>query len=279
MVLLLKIKIGDDIMRRIFLFLVIVFSPTLLLADDLKIDFSNDGTPVDFELLEGEKVSPGPLIIGGTPADPKDWPATRYFLSQGKACTSTVIGPRILLTAAHCVKNNGVGSFKIGGQKYAVRCLHHTKYKQNYKMDVALCLTNGQINLPNGARYERITFNSNEPSQKSKIKLLGFGCRQIGGGGPSGKLYIGNTKFKYKDGAYIITEGGAAVCYGDSGGASYIQAGNQRAIFGVNSRGDIISRSLLSHTGNSEIKKFFQGFANANTAKICGLNYNSNCHN
>ena len=42
-------------------------------------------------------------VIGGTPASPQNWPATFILcVSDGFFCTSTAIGPQVVITAAHC---------------------------------------------------------------------------------------------------------------------------------------------------------------------------------
>src|SRR5512145_2693126 len=63
-----------------------------------------------------------PQIIGGRRSNPADWPATFAFSN----CTSTAIGSRVLLTAAHCVGHGANGKLEIPGKKdIDVECAHH----------------------------------------------------------------------------------------------------------------------------------------------------------
>jgi len=51
-------------------------------------------------------------IINGDPASIADFPSLAFLAAQNKfACTGTVIAPRVVLTAAHCVEDLEVGGF------------------------------------------------------------------------------------------------------------------------------------------------------------------------
>ncbi len=51
-------------------------------------------------------------IIGGTPAAIADFPSLAFVAARNRfTCTGTVIAPRVVLTAAHCVEDLEVGGF------------------------------------------------------------------------------------------------------------------------------------------------------------------------
>ncbi|MEP0961354.1 MAG: trypsin-like serine protease [Roseobacter sp.] len=225
-----------------------------------------------FEMTEPETSDGAPQVIGGVPASKADWPATFSFRSGGGRCTSTVVGEASILTAAHCIEDGAVGSIRSQGVTIRVRCTHHPRYATDYQYDVAMCLADQPIPLANGALFETLNSSSGIPRVNDRVILLGFGCRQEGGGGPSGKLYTGASNVRSLSGVYIVTSGGAAVCFGDSGGGAYASLSDvQRRLIGVNSRGDISTTSYLTSVSSHGVVGFFLDWADENSTTICGL--------
>ncbi|QDO96878.1 S1 family peptidase [Ferrovibrio terrae] len=236
-----------------------------------------------FTVLPAEPSAASPKIIGGEQAETANWPATFYFVANNQACTSTAIGRQVILTAAHCINDGAVGEINPNTPAaVSVTCSHHPRYNPQYEnyhqYDVALCLASKPIPLPDGQRYERISLAAQTPRRDSDVILLGFGCRQDGGGGPMGVLYRSEkdaVKAVRIDGAYVVAKGRSSLCFGDSGGAAY--TGTEiaaRAIIGVNSRGWIkqFEESYLSHLGNPAIAWFVADWADKHAVRICGLN-------
>jgi hypothetical protein len=215
--------------------------------------------------------SEGNKLIGGSIQDPKAWPASFTTRQGNSRCTGTMIGPRTLQLAAHCVGNGRTASITSEGKTYPATCTHSPKYKTDATADYALCLLKEELGLPH---YERIL---QEPRIKvgEKLILAGMGCTIAGGtGGNDGNFRVGESPIirlpKYNND--IVTKGGAALCFGDSGGSVFWKDPDGLLwVAGVNSRGDIATTSYLSATFTSDAKEFYGSWAKQNSASICGV--------
>lgn len=212
-------------------------------------------------------------LIGGQPADPKEWPASVYARAGSSACSATVVGERALKIAAHCVGNNGTVTFQAGANAYRAVCTHHASYRSNSTADWAMCLIDRPVT---GVPFELVGVDL-KLSVGEEVMLTGYGCiRPGGGGGNDGIFRIGKATVQSlpRGTNYdTVTRGGAALCFGDSGGAAYkIFPDGSRKIFGTNSRGDISTTSYLSSVWTETFSDFARDWAakNANV-KICGI--------
>jgi hypothetical protein len=217
--------------------------------------------------------SPGDeTLIGGKPADPKDWPASMYASMSGARCTATVVGEHVLLIASHCVGNGAKAQFKAAGETFTSVCTHHPKYSGNSTADWALCLVDKKVPaLP----FESMNSDGSIIKLGEKLMLTGFGCISPGGGGGNDGIYrigeatiVGLPSGNSND---ITTQGGAALCFGDSGGPAFKIMGDKRVVVSVNSRGDIRTHSYLVATHTEMAQSFFKSWADKNAVKICGI--------
>lgn len=212
-------------------------------------------------------------LIGGEPADTKNWPASVYARAGAGSCSATVVGERAVKIAAHCVSNGGRISFSAGANQYSATCRHHAGYASNPTADWAMCLTDKPVT---GVPFERIGLDL-ALKVGEEVLLTGYGCvRPGGGGGNDGIFRIGKAVVQSlpRGTNYdTVTRGGGALCFGDSGGAAYkLFADGSRKIFGTNSRGDIRTTSYLSSVFVPTFSDFVRDWAakNANV-KVCGV--------
>lgn len=214
-----------------------------------------------------------PTLINGRPAEPGLWQASVYARSVSGACSATLVGERVLFMAGHCMRHGGQVSFTAGANQYKATCTHHPEYRNgNSTADWALCLIERPVT---GVPFESFGMDLTLKLAQ-EVRLSGYGCiRPGGGGGNDGIFRIGEANVKGLPNGKnydVFTIGGAALCFGDSGGSAYQEQPNgKRFIFGVNSRGDIDSESYLPAVFTSAFKTFLTNWTKANSGiKICG---------
>ena len=214
-----------------------------------------------------------PTLIGGTPVDPKKFPAVLYTRQGGSRCTSTLIGDRTLITASHCVDDGGSAQFTIAGVNYSSKCNHHPDYDNNQTADWALCYVDKSVKNVN---FESLSMNSAIPKVGEQILLTGYGCiKEGGGGGNDGILRIGHVeviKTPNNGNWDIVTKGKTALCFGDSGGPAFYESNGKRWQISVNSRGNIKDTSYLSKTlANPVFSDWIAKWAANHSTNICGV--------
>lgn len=222
--------------------------------------------------LPGGEEDVEPTLIGGRAADPKDFPASFYAAMGGSRCTATVVGPQVLFIAAHCVGNGSKATITHKGEKIAGVCEHSSDYRRNSTADYALCAFGKVIE---GIEYEVVNQDESRIKVGDEILLTGFGCVRPGGGGGNDGVYrIGEAKVsRVPRGSDndIVTGGGAALCFGDSGGPAFKIASGMRYQVSINSRGDIRQTSYLSALHTDQAKKFITSWSEKTGLKICGV--------
>jgi hypothetical protein len=219
------------------------------------------------------------VLIGARPADPADFKASFYASSASGACTSAMVGPRVLLTAAHCVANNGNVALARAQETWSGTCEHAPGYQTDETADWALCALDRD--MP-GVPYERVNTNASLVPVGAALLLTGFGCTQPGGtGGNDGIYRIGDAVVRQlptSGSNDIVTKarGGqtAALCFGDSGGPAFFITNRQkrrRVQAGVNSRANIRDTSYLSSTSTADATTFLRDWSTRKGLKICGI--------
>jgi len=167
-------------------------------------------------------------------------------------------------------------------------CRQAKDYGTNPSADWALCALNGE---PSGMIHETVNSNNNAVKKDMKILLSGFGCISPTGGNSDPVYRVGTSSVAFAPSAEtndLETRGGAAVCFGDSGGPAFVVSpeaisnpGNEhvltnRLLVSVNSRGTLIDVSVLASTSTPMAQAFFKWWTTdaaspGSGLKICGF--------
>jgi len=174
----------------------------------------------------------------GTHRGPLAWgkpdPAHHEVGSLG-GCSSTLIGRKTVLTAAHCVRSL-TRKYKFttrGKATSSTRVKVHPNYDGNVSDDADIAIIHLEKNVP-GVRPATLVDSALKAGEP--LVMVGFGLTDQG---LSGKKYVGDNRIDtLLDKTFtIINEKGAATCPGDSGGPSFAVRGGKEYLAGVHSRG------------------------------------------
>lgn len=226
-------------------------------------------------------------LIGGRPADPSKFPASFYTVSNGAACTSTLIGPRVLLSAAHCVLDGAKVALYLVADEYRGTCSRASAYRddcwqntpeKNCSADYALCLMDRPVPV---AAYERVSVDPDLVSPGDEILLSGYGCTRENGDIVQDRIFrIGEATVKSVPNKhdwynFIRTQKGAFLCMGDSGGAAfYFIDGDpsRRVQISVNAQTNLnAGQSSLSSLATKVGRGFIKKWAADTGGRICGI--------
>lgn len=221
-----------------------------------------------------------------------------WFDSDGneQVCSATLIGPRTIITAAHCVKNSSLGMLTsqtfgpIGGKTYSVKLQIHPAYRMALNYPQSFTLTN---DLAIGTLSKDVTnvtpatVTNQIPVKGQKILFAGTGMPSFNRAyGFSQVLMVGNLGLTQR----ALTAKKQAADHGDSGGPNFIiDANNRIYLIGVNST-STGTKDMTSELGWDILKPYTQGtaliwpklaagtktylqqFVSNTSAQVCGIN-------
>jgi hypothetical protein len=280
-------------------------------AGGSQVDVAASGTPpagTVFTSVLDLNQKPGsfvPQLRNAIEANSLDWPVSFYASWNGAkgpgGCTAALVGPEVLITAAHCVPTDGNLSFKFGIKTYKSQCDQHPDYLKAHpdeSADFAMCVLSEAFDLPLGFRFETVAAPPFDKMVGMSVVLTGFGCT-------SDIASVGMSDGKYRIGVNAIVQTSASspprppfsasyyspsemnnlftantgvnICPGDSGGPAFQivvgpELGTQypnRVLIGVNSRvayadtGHLVwGPSIISSTSGPSFTAWAKSWAN-----------------
>lgn len=238
-----------------------------------------------------------PMIVHGREVDPAEYPASFQASAEGKVCTWFLVGPQVLLSAAHCVAGTKpkdpipTVELEIDGTTFTAECEVSTEYWKDRSQDWAACWVTKPVPTP-GAKglrvvgFEVLDINPDDLLKRPQVEISGFGCL-VPGGAPVDGYRIGTARVtglppdvrvpgsaSLTPNAIKLEQSPSLLCKGDSGGPAFFHRKDRvhRGVVGINSStATDAGRSYLASLSTGRAMKFLDEWARSKKVTMCGL--------
>lgn len=220
---------------------------------------------------------------GGTIVPKSKYPQVIQIKTEQGACTATIVGPNVILTAAHCgyekdenyenvIPEGKKGWFYLNDEKYEFTFLPSSRISKDIRMGKAPDLSVG-ITAQAISNIRPLSINFKAPSAQMLIGL-GYGC-------VSGSLTETLLKTKELDALkrYMISfddSRNTYACTGDSGGPTLAIRDKHLEVIGVHVGTDLLKETRDVRSDSSQFITFITSIADQHNLKICG--HNTECN-
>lgn len=186
-------------------------------------------------------------IVGGKAATLCQWPTA--IISNGYGCTGTLVNPKVVITAGHCVAESSpsttftFGEGERGPRSVKARCTANPNFDINSNApgnDISVCVLDQPVTdvpivpvlmgcevdkaLQKGSMATLVGYGATGPSQQ------GFGTKRL--------VNVPIVSVNHTYGEVTMGNPQVGACNGDSGGPAYVKlADGTWRVFGATSRG------------------------------------------
>ncbi len=189
-----------------------------------------------------------PTVLSGArdASDPAVVALTRVDRRTGSTslCTGTLVAPRFVLTAAHCVRGAEDGDARVGvswrashlaGSFHSVPSanVHLPPRSDRSQNDIALV----ELQAPSDVTPLPVNLDSSGVDDLRELRVVGYGLTGAGRH-DSGLKRVGEAQVARTSSHFIISApGGGNTCFGDSGGPALARVDGRETVVGVTSFG------------------------------------------